>query len=201
MHQVKGPKPYATHEEVDAAKPITRNTGEEVTDEQIDAALLKNPDVMARLAVTPEDITFSFSLRVLLRAKALAELAEKNKAEAKAEAAAMAEAAAIDGSPASGAGGVDPDATRAQEVLAHTVALHLQHLPSLQWSLALTLQELESPVAKKARGSSPPTAQDDSSAPIGPTGPPGQAHPDDKVNYPPMPAGWGLTRAWLPRRY
>ena len=71
--QVRAAKPYATHEEVDAAKPITCNTGETVTDEEIDTALLKKASVIARLAVTPESVTFSFSKRVLLRAKAVAE--------------------------------------------------------------------------------------------------------------------------------
>ena len=74
-----GPKPYKTHEEVDQAKPIDCNTGESVTDDQIDDALLKKPKVMARLAVTPASITFAFSKRVVQRAK---HVVEKQKAEA-----------------------------------------------------------------------------------------------------------------------
>jgi Skp family chaperone for outer membrane proteins len=68
-------QPYSTHEEVDTEKPISCPTGQTVTDDQIDEALRAHPDKLARLAATPESVTFSFSLRVVQRAKALALLA------------------------------------------------------------------------------------------------------------------------------
>ena len=59
------PVPYSSHEEVDQAKPISCSHGQAPTDEEIREALRAKPDVWARLAITPEDGVFSFSLRVL----------------------------------------------------------------------------------------------------------------------------------------
>ena len=83
------PEPYTSHEQVDQAKPISCNPDQPpVTDQEIDAALRAKPAVLARLAVTPESITFSFSLRVVQRAKIVATTL--------AAAAAAARAAAVD---------------------------------------------------------------------------------------------------------
>ena len=69
--------PYASHEEVDQAKGITcRNGQPPPSDDEIDAALRSTPEVLARLAATPESFpdgsyVFALSLRVLRRAKVL----------------------------------------------------------------------------------------------------------------------------------
>ena len=50
-------QPYSSHEEVDVAKPITQGEGQHRTDSEIDEALRSDPDVLARLAVTPEEFS------------------------------------------------------------------------------------------------------------------------------------------------
>ena len=70
-------EPYTSHEDVDSEKPISCPPEHTVTDKQIDDALqAANPDKLNRLAATPESITFSFSLRVVQRAKALVNVAD-----------------------------------------------------------------------------------------------------------------------------
>ena len=85
-------RPYANHEEVDTAKPISCGQDQTVTNEEIDTALLAQPLNLARLAATPEDTTFGFSSDVVTRAKVLAEAA-KVLAKVLAEAANVAAAA------------------------------------------------------------------------------------------------------------
>ena len=69
-------QPYTSHEDVDTEKPIACAFGQTVTDKQIDDALQANPAKLYRLAATPESLTFSFSLRVVQRAKALVNVAD-----------------------------------------------------------------------------------------------------------------------------
>jgi hypothetical protein len=71
--QLPMPKPYETHEQASAAKPIDCALLRP-TDEQIDIALYSNWEVLERLAVTPEAMCFGFTLDVIRRAKAVARI-------------------------------------------------------------------------------------------------------------------------------
>ena len=54
--QLPEPQPYASHEEISDANPITCTPDTTPTDEQIDTALYSTPEVLERLAVTPESL-------------------------------------------------------------------------------------------------------------------------------------------------
>ena len=73
--QLPVPKPYASHEEACAAKPIdTLPDGSSPSNEQIDAALYSDWEVLERLAVTPQSDLFGLTLTVAQRAEAIARL-------------------------------------------------------------------------------------------------------------------------------